>query len=48
MKVEVLLAIMNLKDETEYRNLLKQNNIKGKVVAINQIKNKNKAGERTA
>ena len=39
MKVEVLLAIMNLKDETEYRNLLKQNNIKGKVVAINQIKN---------
>lgn len=40
MKVEVLLAIMNLKDETEYRNLLKQNNITGKVVAINQVKEK--------
>ena len=31
---------MNLKDETEYRNLLKQNNITGKVVAINQVKEK--------
>lgn len=40
MKIEVLLAIMNLKDETEYRNLLKQNNITGKVVAINQVKEK--------
>ena len=36
MKIEVLLAIMNLKDEIEYRNLLKQDNITGKVVAINQ------------
>ena len=40
MKIEVLLAIMNLKDEIEYRNLLKQNNITGKVVAINQVKEK--------
>lgn len=40
MKIEVLLAIMNLKDEIEYRNLLKQDNITGKVVAINQVKEK--------
>lgn len=38
MKIEVLLAIMNLKNETEYKNILEQNNITGKVVAINQTK----------
>ncbi len=38
MKIEVLLAIMNLKNETEYKNILKQNNITGKVVAVNQVK----------
>ena len=40
MKVEVLLAIMNLKSETEYKNILKQNNITGKVIAINQVNEK--------
>lgn len=35
-KVEVLLSVMNIKSEAEYKNLLQKNRITGKVVAINQ------------
>lgn len=37
-KVEVLLSVMQIKNEREYENKLKQNNIKSNVVAINQVK----------
>lgn len=39
-KIEVLLSVMNIKNEIEYDELLKKNNIKGKVVTINQVENK--------
>lgn len=34
--VEILLSVMNIKNEIEYKNLLQKNKITGKVVAINQ------------
>ena len=37
-EVEVLLSVMNIENEQQYKNKIVQNNIKGKVVAINQIK----------
>lgn len=36
-KVEVLLSVMNVKDKQDYERILKNNNITGDVVAINQI-----------
>ncbi len=36
-KIEILLSVMNLKDEKEYQNLINKNNIKGRVIAINQV-----------
>ena len=38
-KIEILLSVMNLKNEKEYENLIRQNNIKGQVIAINQVEN---------
>lgn len=37
-KIEVLLSVMQIKNEKEYKNKLQQNNIKSNVVAINQVK----------
>ena len=36
-KIEILLSVMNLKNEKEYENLIRQNNIKGQIIAINQV-----------
>lgn len=38
--VEVLLSVMNIKNEEQYNKILKENNITGQVLAVNQIKNK--------
>lgn len=38
-KVEILLSIMKIKNEEEYNELLKRNNIDGNVIAINQVEN---------
>lgn len=38
--VEVLLSIMNLKDEKEFKDKIKENHIKGKVLAVNQTDGK--------
>lgn len=36
-QVEILLSIMNVKNEEEFNKILKHNNIKSKVLAVNQI-----------
>lgn len=36
-KVEVMLSVMNIKDEDDYRKIVKNNNITGSIVAVNQI-----------
>lgn len=38
MKIEVLLSIMNLKNNNDYQEKLKQNKITGNVVAVNQTR----------
>ena len=38
VNVEVLLSVMNLKDEKEFEKVLKFNNITGQVIAVNQVK----------
>ena len=37
-KIQVLLSVMNIKDENEYLDLLNKNKISGSVVAVNQTK----------
>ena len=35
--VEVLLSVMNIQDEKQFNKILKSNNIKGQVLAVNQV-----------
>lgn len=40
-KIQVLLSLMNVKDENEYKKIIQKNKIAGKVISINQVKNEN-------
>ena len=37
--IEVLLSVMNIKNKEEFKEKIKENNIKSNVLAINQVNN---------